>query len=102
MYKNDSSYKILLMTFSKCATCMLFCFLINELFLLVIQFTIATSVIPNQICNGWLVGRVWLPIDSDVILETVPVTVTVPCDGREARFLHRSHRGLSNASSTKL
>ena len=40
-----------------------------------------------QISDGWLVGCVLRLID----LETV-TPFTVPCEGREARFLHRSHR----------
>ena len=41
---------------------------------------------------GWLVG--WLCLTSHRQLghlETAP-PFTVPCEGREARFLHRPHR----------
>ena len=52
--------------------------------------------------SGWFVGCVLRPIDSEVIytpftrikngvLETAPL-FTVPCEGREARFLHCSNR----------
>ena len=43
---------------------------------------------------GWLVGCVLRPIDSEVILKTAP-PFTVPCEGREARLIHRSHRELN-------
>ena len=45
-----------------------------------------------------LVGCINRPIDSEVINRRHP-PFTFPLEGREARFLHRSHRELNHGPS---